>query len=236
MQKVGIQTTQNVLIDYEVAGLGERIGAYLLDGVIIVAYIFLIAFINIQIQTLPVVVNVLLALPVFLYHLLCEIFFNGQSIGKRQLNIKVVRLDGTSPTLSNYLLRWILRPVDFWLYYSVAVLCILIGGKGQRLGDMAGGTTVVKYRNKLTGNIRQVYDPTLPEDYEVTFPQVNRLSEDDISLIRETLSRYRRTADPMPVQLMTDKAKEILEVNTDMPPVKFLNILLKDYQHITSQG
>lgn len=236
MQKVGIQTTQNVLIDYEVAGLGERIGAYLLDGVILVAYLFLLAYINIEFQTLPTVVNVLLALPVFLYHLLCEIYFNGQSIGKRQLNIKVVRLDGTSPTLGNYLLRWILRPVDFWLYFSVAVLCILIGGKGQRLGDMAAGTTVVKYRNKLMANIRQVYEPTLPEDFEVTFPQVSRLNEDDVALIRETLSRYRRTADPVPVQLMTDKAKEILDVNTDMPPVKFLNILLKDYQHITSQG
>lgn len=236
MQKVGIQTTQNVLIDYEVAGLGERIGAYLLDGAILLAYIFLIGYINLEFRTLPIVVNVLLMLPVLLYHLLCEIFFNGQSIGKKQLNIKVVRLDGTSPTISNYLLRWILRPVDFGLYYSVAVLCILVGGKGQRLGDIAGGTTVVKYRNKLISNVQQVYAPNLPEDYTLTFPQVNRLTEDDVALIRETLGRYRRTADAEPVQLMTEKAKQILEINTDMPPVKFLNILLKDYQYLTSQS
>ena len=234
MQKVGIQTTQNVLIDYEVAGLGERIGAYLLDGVILVSYLILLAYINLNIQPLPTVVNILLFLPVFLYHLLCEIFFNGQSIGKRQLNIKVVRLDGTSPTLGNYLLRWVLRPVDIWLYGSVAVLCILVGGKGQRLGDMAGGTTVVKFRNQASG-FQPAYAQDLPEDYEVTFPQVSRLSDEDIALIRETLSRYRRTADSGPVQLMAEKAKETLEVDTDMPPVKFLNILLKDYQHLTSQ-
>ena len=235
MQKVGIQTTQNVLIDYEVAGLGERIGAYLLDGAILVAYIFLLVYINLELRTLPMVVNVVLALPVFLYHLLCEIFFNGQSIGKKQLNIKVVRLDGTSPSIGNYLLRWILRPVDFGLYYSVAVLCILVGGKGQRLGDLAGGTTVVKFRNNLVSDVQQVYAPNLPEDYAVTFPQVNRLTEDDVALIRETLSRYRRTADAEPVLIMTEKAQKILEIKTDMPPVKFLNILLKDYQYLTSQ-
>ena len=235
MQKVGIQTTQNVLIDYEVAGLGERIGAYLLDGIILAAYIFLLVYINLEVETLPTYLNVVLFLPVFLYHLVCEIFFNGQSIGKRQLKIKVVRLDGTSPGIGSYLLRWVLRPIDLWFYGSVAILCILIGGKGQRLGDMAGGTTVVKYRDNVTENVQPVYAADLPEDHVVTFPQVNRLTDEDIALIRETLTRYRRTADPRPVQVMTEKAKELLEVETDMPPVKFLNVLLKDYQYLTSQ-
>ena len=235
MQRVGIQTTQNVLIDYEVAGLGERIGAYLLDGLLLAAYLILLGYVNIEIETLPTVVNLLLFLPVFLYHLLCEIFFNGQSLGKRQLNIKVVRLDGTSPTLGNYLLRWILRPVDIWLYGSVAVLCILIGGKGQRLGDMAGGTTVVKFRSQ-GGDLKPVYAGALPDDYVVLFPQVSRLTDEDVALIRETLNRYRRTADARPVQLMTEKAKEILEIETDLPPVKFLNVILTDYQHLSSQA
>ena len=235
MQKVGIQTTQNVLIDYEVAGLGERIGAYLLDGLILVAYIALLVYINVEVTTLPLWVNIVLGLPVFLYHLVCEIFFNGQSIGKRQLKIKVVRLDGTSPRLGDYILRWILRPVDFGLYWSVAVLCILIGGKGQRLGDLAAGTTVVKYRDQLYSKVQPVYATSLPEDYTITFPQVSRLSDEDIALIRETLNIYRRTANPQPVQAMTVKAKDILEVETDMPPVKFLNVIIKDYQYLTSQ-
>ena len=235
MQKVGIQTTQNVLIDYEVAGLGERIGAYLLDGLILAAYIALVIFINVKITTLPLWLNVVLGLPVFLYHLLCEIFFNGQSLGKRQLKIKVVRLDGTSPRLGDYVLRWILRPVDILLYGSVAVLCILIGGKGQRLGDMAAGTTVVKYRDQLHSKVQPVYAASIPEDYSITFPQVSRLTDDDIALIRETLNIYRRTANPQPVQVMTVKAKQILEVETDMPPVKFLNVIIKDYQYLTSQ-
>lgn len=235
MQRVGIQTTQNVLIDYEVAGLGQRIGAFLLDALVLGAYLFLLLFINLEVGTLPLVVNFLLALPVFLYHLLCEILLNGQSLGKRQLGIKVVRLDGTSPTLGNYLLRWVLRPVDIWFYGSVAILCILIGGKGQRLGDIAAGTTVVRFRSPTILDNAPVYASDMPEDYEVSFPQVIRLSEKDVAIIRETLARYRRTADPKPVQLMHEKAQEILEVETDMPPVKFLHILLKDYQYLTSQ-
>ena len=235
MQKVGIQTTQNVLIDYEVAGLGERIGAFLLDGLLQVAWLLILLYINVEVQTLPIYVNVLLALPVFLYHLLCEVFFNGQSLAKKQLHLKVVRLDGTSPNLGSYLLRWILRPVDFLLYGSVAILCILIGGRGQRLGDMAAGTTVVKYRKDTFSRMQPVYAPVENEDHVVTFPQVNRLTDEDIALIRETLQLYRRTANGQPVQLMSDKAKELLEVETNMPPVKFLNVLLKDYQHLSTR-
>ncbi|WP_017733215.1 RDD family protein [Nafulsella turpanensis] len=236
MQKVGIQTTQNVLIDYEVAGLGERIGAYLLDALLLGAYLLVLVYINIEIQTLPIYVNVVLVLPVFLYHLICEVFFNGQSLAKKQLHIKVVRLDGTSPGLGSYLLRWILRPVDFLLYGSVAILCILIGGKGQRLGDIAAGTTVVKYRKDTFTRMQPVYAPVQDEDHVVTFPQVNRLTDEDIALIRETLQLYRRTANGQPVQLMSDKAKELLGVETNMPPVKFLNVLLKDYQHLSTQA
>lgn len=236
MQKVGIKTTQNVFIDYEVAGLGERIGAFLLDAVLLLAYIGMLVYVNVEIFTLPTYVNVLLMLPVLLYHLICEVFFNGQSIGKRQLNIKVVKLDGTSPSLGNYLLRWVLRPVDILLYGSVAILCILIGRRGQRLGDMAAGTTVVKYRDHILAAGQPTYAPGIPDDYVVSFPQVSRLTDDDIALIRETLSRYRRTADPQPVQVMNDKARQILEVETDMPPVKFLNVIIKDYQHLTSRG
>ncbi len=236
MQKVGIQTTQNVLIDYEVATLGERIGAYLLDGILLLAYLFLLGYINIDVYQLPIWVNIILGLPVLLYHLVCEVFFNGQSIAKRQLHIKVVRLDGTSPSLGSYLLRWILRPVDFLLYGSVAILCILIGGKGQRLGDIAAGTTVVKYHKDSLRYIPPVYTSDLPEDYVVHFPQVNRLTDEDIALIRETLQLYRRTANAEPVQVMSEKAKELLQVETSMPPVKFLNVLIKDYQYLSAQA
>ena len=145
MQNVGIHTTQNVFIHHQLAGLGDRIGAYLLDLAIIVAYgfavFFIIALLEMELSNSLMLV---FFLPVFFYDLLFEILMDGQSPGKRQLRIKVVKLDGTQPTLGSYILRWILRPIDVLFYGGVAILCIVIGGKGQRLGDIPAGTTVVK--------------------------------------------------------------------------------------------
>ncbi|WP_224996682.1 RDD family protein [Cesiribacter sp. SM1] len=234
MQKVGIQTTQNVLIDYEVAGLGDRIGAYLLDSLLTGAYYVVLFLVNSEVTELPTWLNILLILPPFLYHLLCEMLLNGQSLGKRQLNLKVVRLDGTQPGIGSYLLRWLLRPIDIWLYGSVAIITILINGKGQRLGDLAAGTTVVKYRNQQYGFDQQLYRPSQEDEYEVQFPQVNRLQEKDIALIRETLRNYRLTGNTQPVQLMANKAQDLLSIQTDLPPLKLLHTLVKDYEHSIS--
>lgn len=236
MQKVGIQTTQNVLIDYEVAGLGDRIGAFLLDSLLTGAYYFGLVFVHYELQTLPDWLIILLMLPPFLYHLLCEIFLNGQSLGKRQLHLKVVRLDGTQPGLGNYLLRWLLRPIDIWLYGSVAIITILVNGKGQRLGDLAAGTTIVKYRKQQAAFEQQLYKPYEEEAYEPHFPQVSRLSEQDIALIRETLTTYRLTANSQPVQLMAEKAQALLNIQTDMPPIKLLHTLVKDYEHLSTRA
>ena len=235
MQKVGIHTTQNVLIDYEVAGLGDRIGAYLLDSLLTGSYFVALGFFNAKVTELPTWLNIMLILPPFLYHLLCEIFLNGQSLGKRQLNLKVVRLDGTQPGIGSYLLRWLLRPIDIWLYGSVAIITILVNGKGQRLGDLAAGTTVVKYQANQHDFERQLYTPLQEEEYEVQFPQVSRLTEQDIALIRETLRNYRLTANTMPVKVMSDKAQKLLDIETDMPPIKLLHTLVKDYEYVNTR-
>ncbi|EMR02501.1 RDD family protein [Cesiribacter andamanensis] len=236
MQKVEIQTTQNVLIDYEVAGLGDRIGAYLLDSLLTGAYYIVLILFNSEVYSMPTWLIITFILPPFLYHLLCEIFFNGQSLGKRQLHLKVVRLDGTQPGIGNYLLRWLLRPLDIWLYGSVAILTILINGKGQRLGDMAAGTTVVKYRPQQHNFDQQLYTPAPEQEaYEVQFPQVSRLQEKDVALIRETLRTYRLTGNAQPVQLMADKAQQLLGIETSMPPLKLLHTLAKDFDHLAGR-
>ena len=237
MQKVEIQTTQNVLIDYEVAGLGDRIGAYLLDSLLTGAYFVALILFNTNVTELPDWLNVTLMVPPFLYHLLCEIFLNGQSLGKRQLNLKVVRLDGTQPGIGNYLLRWLLRPIDIWLYGSVAIITILVNGKGQRLGDLAAGTTVVKYQAQQHNFEQQLYKPLQEEEaYEVQFPQVSRLTEQDVALIRDTLRNYRLTGNTHPVKIMSDKAQQLLGIETDIPPTKLLHTLVKDYEYLNTRA
>ena len=77
-------------------------------------------------------------LPTTFYSLIFEIAMNGQTPGKYLNKIRVVKIDGSKPTLGSYLTRWLLRIIDIWFFTgSVAVFTILFNGKGQRLGDIA---------------------------------------------------------------------------------------------------
>ena len=131
MQSVDVRTAQNVRIRYEAASIGDRIVAYILDTIMLVAVIFGISTILSSLETsLPVSISVVLFIPVMSYHLLCEVFLNGQSIGKMVLNIKVVKLDGSRPSLGAYLIRWLFRILEITLFTGVlALIVILINGK-----------------------------------------------------------------------------------------------------------
>src|SRR5690606_12148888 len=92
------------------------------------------------------VVTNLLYLPVlFLYNLVCETFFGGQSIGKKSMGIKVVKMNGHNPTVGDCLLRWCLRIVDIGASLgALAAILVSSSEKGQRLGDMAANTVVIR--------------------------------------------------------------------------------------------
>ena len=146
---VQINTSQNVRLSYEPASIGDRILANLIDYLIYLAWAILTGFLFRKLSSggsLSVFFYILMIiLPIMFYPLLTEYFLNGQTIGKRVLNIKVVRLDGGKPTLGAYLLRWVLNIVDFGLFSQlVGVLTIAINGKGQRIGDIAADTTVIR--------------------------------------------------------------------------------------------
>ncbi|MGK7395810.1 MAG: RDD family protein [Candidatus Cyclobacteriaceae bacterium M3_2C_046] len=238
MQKVSIETTQNVQIDFQIASLGDRILAFLIDAgiqflyimIMIIMFSSIIPSLEQQVETF-ILVLILLMLPVMFYHLLFEIFMNGQSIGKKQMKIKVVKLDGSQPSIGSYLLRWIFRIIDSFFYYGVAMLIISTRGKGQRLGDIVAGTTVIKMARTVDlGFHKQTDHPE--DDYEPIFPQVTRLSDRDIGIIRTALDVYRDTANIQPVLATEAKIKQLLQVESQMPPVKFLSVIIKDHNYL----
>jgi uncharacterized RDD family membrane protein YckC len=235
MQKVGIDTTQNVRLSYELGGIGDRIAAYLLDGVLILAYYVLVYSLATYLHA-PTWLQILLAVPPFAYHLFSEVLMNGQSLGKRQLNLKVVKLDGSQPDVGNYLLRWLLRPIDMWLSGSIAIVTILFSKKGQRLGDIAGGTTVVKFRPRNANLRDQVYAPLQQQEYTVTFPQAERLNDEQISLIRETLKMYRETGNSKPVHILAGKVSSMLGETNGLPAVTYLHTVVKDFEYLHAQA
>jgi hypothetical protein len=161
-----------------------------------------------------------------------EYFFNGQSPGKKMRKIKVVRLDGSSATLGNYLLRWIFRLVDIFLAQGgVAILTILINGKGQRLGDLAAGTTVIKLQSKTS-----LYDTVLmplPEGYQGLYPQVKQLNDNQIALVKEVLQVTFANPDVELKNKLQNHIKTALEkkmgIISNEESRTFLDTVLKDY-------
>ncbi len=233
--KVSVETTQNVFIDYEVASVGDRIVGYLIDAVIFIAYIIIMLFVVDELfegQVKQIMLFVL-GLPALFYDLIFEVFMDGQSPGKKAMDMKVVDLSGKQPKLSAYLLRWLLRPVDFLIMSgAVAMISVVASGKGQRLGDLVAGTSVVKTRRKVSFSNNLF--PEFEEEYEVTYPQVAQLTDRDVNIIKEVLRKYRRSRDSQSLQLMSKKAKETLDIETSEPHYKFLKQVVKDYHHLSS--
>lgn len=234
MQIVTVRTAQNVLIDYPVAGLVQRILAFMLDVLILTAYAIVVSFLLVKLEILEEWIRVIFYVPMFFYDLIFEISMNGQSLGKRALNLKVVRIDGDNPTIGNYILRWLLRIIDIPLWGSIAITSILLTRYGQRLGDLAAGTTVVKLASVGDVTSQQILQH-LEENYQPVFNQVVQLSDQDINLIKKALEMNRTLGNIQPVLQLESRIKEMLGINSDMPPVKFLYTIVKDYSHLTSR-
>ncbi len=237
MDNFQIETAQNISITQNVAGVGERILAYLIDLVILIIY-FIIALLLLGGLNVPgdqewLFISVML-LPMFLYFLLWESLWNGRSPGKAALDLRVVRLDGSKPAFSNYLVRWLLRIVDISITSgSVAVVTILMTGRGQRLGDLAAGTTVITEKQRLSLD-RTVLE-NIPEDYRPQYPQVTVLSDLDVQEIKEIYKESLQNSNYRVIGSLSKKVSDLLQVTPQEKPVQFINTVIKDYSYYTQQ-
>lgn len=236
MQTIQVRTTQNVFIQYPLASVGDRILAYLFDRVVVIAFMIALGtFLYYTNARNEWVWIVLLGFPYLFYSLFFEIFMNGQTLGKYLLKIRVIRLNGTPATIGDYVLRWVFAIIDFgFLGGAIAVILVAAGGKGQRLGDLVAGTTVIKLVEQKEITAEQVF--VTPEtEYQPAFTQAIQLSERDIELIQRALEVNRDTGNAAPMLAVTEKVKTQLGIQTDLPPVKFLYTLIKDFNHLTSR-
>jgi uncharacterized RDD family membrane protein YckC len=241
MSTIKITTTQNIELEYELASLGDRIVGRILDGLIIGAYAFIVIMIFVYgtnrggSSEFIGVLAFLAAMPVVFYDLVSEILMNGQSVGKRVMKIKVISLDGGQATIGQYMLRWLFRIVDFSLTSSLcALICVAASERRQRLGDMIAGTTLIKTTPR-TSFQQTIYVPTAPVAYTVTFPEVANLSDKDMQLIKEVLISVNKTGNGMLAYQAAEKLKQTLGVTSNLEPLYFLQVLLADYNHITSK-
>lgn len=241
MEGIKISTTQNVDFEYVPAGAGYRVLASLLDGVFMAAYVVLVMLLYGMSRRNSVyndesrfylewTILIILMLPILLYHFLSETFMNGQSFGKKIVGIKVIKLDGTQPGISSYLLRSLLRIIDIHLLNGlIGLICIIVSEKSQRLGDMAAGTTVIKMGAKVT-----LQDTILfrqQSNYSVVFPQVELLSDKDIAIIKEVLQFSASNSKPETLKALAAKVKAKMGVSSNISDEQFLKTVLLDYSH-----
>jgi hypothetical protein len=114
----------------------------------------------------------------------------------------------------------------------VSVIAIAVNGKGQRIGDLVAITCVVSIAEKQ--KFSNTLFPEIDEDYTPTFPQASTLSDSDVRLIKEVIINYRKNRDSKPLQLISNKTKELLNIETELPHLKFLREVVKDHLHLTS--
>lgn len=244
MQTIRITTSQNIDIDYEVAGLGERILARLIDLAILFAFYFfgaimagIIGASGASEVTFVVLIIIYMVVVVF-YDLLFEILWNGQSIGKRIMKIRVISLDGSRPSIGQYLLRWLFRIVDFLLIEPglVALITAAVSEKPQRVGDIVAGTMLIRTvpRTKMD-NI--VFMPAY-DGYQPVFNEAGQLSTRDVELIHEVIKNYVKTGNSVVVYNMAARVKEHLNITAPngMNDMLFLQTVVKDYSHISAQA
>ncbi len=240
MEGLFVETTQNVALEYQPASIGDRIGAYLLDVLVIFGWMIVVSAVAGIFSTRhfsntgsTVLFLAVLFAPVVFYDLLFETLLNGQSIGKKALGIRVLMLDGRQPTLGAYLLRWLFRLVDITLFSGVvAIVTIAVTGKGQRLGDWAARTTVVKLRPPVSLE-RVVAVPAADPDYRVTYPQAALLTDRDATLLRRALDKAMRTENNVLLEVAAQKARELTSITTSQDDAAFLHTLLRDHAQLS---
>jgi uncharacterized RDD family membrane protein YckC len=195
-----VRTSDNVQIGYVAAGIPSRFMAFLVDALINLA-VLLVAGIaasalygamgssgGVAEAVALTVFSLTLVLGHFLYFAILEATSAGRTPGKRALGLRVVRIDGSAPGLSESLVRNIARIVDYTL--GIGLFVAFFNPQSRRVGDLLAGTVVIRERT-AAGRAPAVMSPVLlrAPDEGPPIDGLDRLGEHEQGIIRAFLSR-----------------------------------------------
>ena len=206
-ETLDIQTPENVAFGYQVAGIGSRFLATLVDTLLIVILQIVVIMVLLLVlsgfdllgESIAAWVFAVLGIVGFIffwgYYIFFEMLWNGQTPGKRWVGLRVIRADGTPITLSESFIRNLTRLVDFLpAMYGLGIISMFLDKQSRRLGDLAAGTLVVHDRAPIsiqslgarrTANLTIQGHKLVPLE---GFP-LERLTNDDLALIEDFLLR-----------------------------------------------
>lgn len=215
-ERFEFETPENVLVQYELAGLGSRFIALLVDEIIFGLLLFgmFIALLvlgitgsqvfndlekalsNTQPGQAPQFPMYLIGLGFlvwglgrFVYYGLSEYFLQGQTIGKRQVAIRVSKADGFALDGTSILIRNIFRIID---HLPILWIVPLVSAKSQRFGDLVAGTVVVKDAKMEINRIRDVLlaRPQSEAAFSFDVSSLKKVPAKDFDAIEKVLERW----------------------------------------------
>ena len=196
--KLTIDTPEQTSLEYPIAGLGSRFLAILADTAIQIVLGFIVLIVGMIIgagvaafgglgpQWVIAIVIVLIFLLNSGYFALFEIFWNGQTPGKRYAQIRVIKDDGRPIGAYEAIVRNALRLVDMLpAMYGIGLLSIFVSRQSKRLGDFVAGTVVV--HEKTLEGVR----PYVESNIDETLPPIDasNVTLDEVRLIETFLNR-----------------------------------------------
>jgi uncharacterized RDD family membrane protein YckC/uncharacterized membrane protein SpoIIM required for sporulation len=251
-QQIDVETPEQVILSYTVAGIGSRAVAALIDYAICAAFMFatwiaVVAFAGHATKPLFLVLGILAVFGLnWGYFVLFEALWDGQTPGKRRLGLRVVRDGGFSITFRASAVRNLVRVIDMQpgFFYGVGILSAVLSRSGKRLGDYAAGTFVVRERALVGAAAVGVASagaapvaagssaaPALP-------PAVALLSDDEFSLLERFVERRQALDAERRAQFTADLASRFrgrMPSNTGSDPA-FLIALFESERAARARG
>ena len=264
MPLIQIATPFNIDLEFEIAGSYKRLFAYLIDFTLLLLFFISMKYfyyggfgrINPAVLQRNMGLDILtISIPMLLYSLVTEVTMQGQTIGKKLMNTRVISLDGGEPSLSQYLVRWMFKVFEWPFFFGYTVLTgeslfgyILITGflgvvvliivmitkKNQRLGDIAANTVVVNTQSPFSVE-DTVFMEIKDENYVAKFPEVLQLTDRDINTIKNVVNLFYKENNTEICDRVALKVQEVLQISTDMYAIDFLEKLLADYNYLATK-
>jgi uncharacterized RDD family membrane protein YckC len=125
-------------------GFWARFGAAILDGLIIGIPLSIISYLIVGNMDGDLYTGII----EFLYYLIVPVLWSGYTIGKKIVGIRIVKLDGSSPTFGTMLLRVVVGGLIYAVTLGIAVIisAFMIGLREDKrsIHDFVAGTYVTK--------------------------------------------------------------------------------------------
>ena len=215
-QRLQVETPEHVTLDLEIAGVGSRALAALIDMLVLVGsalgvfiVLVIVAGFGVTVGSIGGALLMLAGFAVWTgYFILFEGLRQGQTPGKRMVGIRVVSDTGNAVSLSAAAARNLLRIADFLPPpYLIGILLVALHPRGKRLGDMVAGTVVARDRPSELVVFSRLH--TQPAQAPVSL--IPELTDAEFRVLAQFESRQAQLTQPPRVRLAAAIARRLAD-------------------------